>query len=145
MPKIKLHESPIPKESFSQMLMNWWFSMRKEQARKFSVCIKPLGRVGRLIGRAFFVVKYWDHYPIKLCHVLDFCYVNQLHKSLNIHNVCAYIYTHKSVLERIYLKWQKFPFCQKAVFSPFQAEMVKYLNDAPHVEQILSLAMEIRR
>lgn len=33
----------------------------------------------------------------------------------------------------------------KLLFFSFQEEMVKFLNDAPHVGQILLLAMEIRQ
>lgn len=111
LPKIKLHESPNPNESFSQKLMNWWFLVREEQARKFSACPKPLSWcVRRLIGKAFFIVAGPRFY---LC--------SQLHKSLNAHHVCTH--THINLFWSLSIWSDKsFHFAKrkkKSVFSPF--------------------------
>ena len=61
--------------------------------------------------------------------------------------MCARTYTHINLFWSIPAGSDKsFHFAKKkSFFPPFQAEMVEFLNDAPHMEQILSLAMEIRQ
>lgn len=67
--------------------------------------------------------------------------------SLNASSVCAHICTHASVLEPIYsvTKVSILPPTPPTpiFFFPFPGRMVKFVNDALQVAQVLSLAMEI--
>lgn len=59
--------------------------------------------------------------------------------------MCVHTYTHTICFGVYLFEVTEASTLPEKIPPPFPGRMVKFLNDAPHVEQILSLTVEIRQ